>query len=434
MSTTRASWLREGSQHQASLLTSTFFSLREIGADVLPQGVDRKGETRGGIVGSIEPQPAFAARCPRSAILHCVRRLHYIIDAGCLGFAIALGSCGPDPAVESPQPASDGGGDDVGDEACSADPPINKGCPPNCDDSPLAEAGACGTSCPRIFADAVRPTAVAADETGVVWTEGATNGGCARTSDGDGGLRCLGGGNGIYLALDQDDLVWGWNDLFLCARAGCADPLTPTMLTTPTQSVVTRIGAVTLGPGAVYYSDLENDRIVSCPRTGCGTATAQVATPRAIALAVLADDLFWISSDDSIRTCKTADCPATERALLSNLTSPSRLVVDVTGVYFSELNTGPRCARSSQGRLTHLQKDGTRTVLYERNTSDVTLDDEFVYFIAEGWIMKCPKSGCGDSPIRIANSVRTRARRIAVDGAHVYWTEESGNAVVIADK
>jgi hypothetical protein len=168
---------------------------------------------------------------------------------------------------------------------------------------------------------------------------------------------------------------------------------------------------------------------------------ASDAAPTSLTLAfawAMASDgqnLYWTTQDEvSVMACSLAGCGDTPLTLWSDLaTSPnlltSGIAVDDEDVYWAtEDGEILKCAKS----------DCTSAILVASGpvtAAQIAIDDLNVYWTTSqplglGQVLKCPKTGCGDSPTTLVSGLSS-AYGIATDGASVYWAELGGSSCCV---
>lgn len=347
----------------------------------------------------------------------------------------AVASCrgGPDPVAADGADAgrsdSDSDSDGEATPQCWPAEPINKGCYPNCPPPDYASAGGCGTTCPKLFADAGHPSSIAAVTGAVAWSEWPDH---VVFRDGDGGAHAV-SGDGYVLAMNASDVYWGGTALWSCPVSGCRSPEGPTRINPePPDELAgtTRIIALVLDATSVYYADYRKGTIEVCPLAGCGGASKTLAAVVTASLSRYGEDLYW-TSNGAVEACAVTDCASTRRTIADAKSRADYVAVDDSGVY---VRTPLACDPPAPGRISRLSAGGAAIIAETSESSSFALDASFIYFIDGGWVVRCPKSGCAAGRTSITRGLRDAPTELAVDATHVYWSEFFGDVVGIATR
>jgi hypothetical protein len=178
---------------------------------------------------------------------------------------------------------------------------------------------------------------------------------------------------------------------------------------------------------------------------GCqgGACSGQVCQPVTIAtgqslpyaIVVDANNVYWTNSGSagSVMKCAIDDCANTTKVLASNVNDAVSITVDFNNVYWTAYDGIFSCATAGcNGTPTKLCSAATCAT--GPNIGKIAVDTTNVYWTvpygSNGLVMKCATSGCGTSPTTLASGL-IFPDGIAVDGANLYWTNQSANGSVM---
>jgi hypothetical protein len=228
-------------------------------------------------------------------------------------------------------------------------------------------------------------------------------------------------------------------------------------------------GEVVLDDGGLYFDLPNSDQVLACPVDGCdagmtlpifadGAAGVPTAFLRPGAIAVDDDNFYEITAgpDSVVASCALSECSHGTRILtgFSNgapLPSalPALLAVDATHVYFAAAGdpnlrlpggNGFGGNPSAPGTISSISKNETNgvtttlldglsapsamaiggTTLYVADLGEE--DDAGTRRSGAGRIVECAVAGCGDVAAIVQDYVNY-PQGLAVDDAHVYWTD-----------
>jgi len=337
-----------------------------------------------------------------------------------------------------------------------SDPHNCGGCGVDCD-AGACEAGACVPMPAGALATGqLRPIAIAADGTNVYWlTAGATDNfgkmgikvfgaqvlACAATGCGNSptvlttyppAFGLITGGTPVAtsaIAVDTTRVYWtDQKSVQACAVGGCG--CTPTTMAVG----LWQPPGVTAAGGNVYWTEWAHGSpytgtVSTCPTVGCGPVPTVLATGQGGPLALTADDqhVYWTDTYEDggpIWECAVAGCDGGVRLVANENGNPYVITSDATNLYWANAGAGTIV------QCTKTDCQDTRVVLASGRVrpSGIATDGVSVYWRdGPGDIYRCAVGGCGGNPTLVASATMTNAefdQPIAVDGSHVYWTQE----------
>ena len=231
--------------------------------------------------------------------------------------------------------------------------------------------------------------------------------------------------------------------------------------------------AIAVAAGDVYWPDPTNQRIVTCPSTGCPPAGPDLYfqdSVQPITIAATTFGVLWMSFDGTIKRCGV---PCTTPTSVS-VGGAGRIAVTDTGVVFASNNPGEiyEWGFGSSGPTVHVtgqyqpfaiaanpyraywaNLDAVRTAPADAGSSDATVEASLVAYATLGdssyhygavaidtgsvyWtdgtkgIFRCSLAGCGSAPDVVTTF--PAAWGLAVDGTSLFFAR--GGAVYQIDK
>jgi hypothetical protein len=121
--------------------------------------------------------------------------------------------------------------------------------------------------------------------------------------------------------------------------------------------------------------------------------------------------------------CSKAACQPIALVPADSGVSPFSLAQDDASLYWTDNNNSTVESTSKTTRATLIVTDDT---LYP---SPIAVDDTRIYWGDASGVWRCPKSGCPQGPILVAQDMIIAILNLAIDEANVYWTE--GNGVLL---
>ena len=262
-------------------------------------------------------------------------------------------------------------------------------------------------------------------------------------------------------AVDRGTIYWGASGQILkCATSGCNDG--PTVVWSGAGSP----GEIVLDDGGLYFDLPDSDQVLACPVDGCDAgmtlpifADAGAGFPTAFlkpgAIAVDDGNLYVITAgpESAVASCALMACSRSTRILDAFPNGPAvfspLLAVDATHVYFAAAGlpnlrlpggNGFGGNPGAPGMISSVAKNETNgaltilldglsapsamaiggTALYVADLGDE--DDAGARRSGAGRIVACAVAGCGDVAAIVQDYVNY-PQGIAVDDAHVYWTD-----------
>jgi hypothetical protein len=176
----------------------------------------------------------------------------------------------------------------------------------------------------------------------------------------------------------------------------------------------------------VYWSEDPFATVQSAPAIGGNATTLASGSGPGGPVAVSGDFVYW--ADSFVRILRVPTTGGTTEVVATDIAFLSDLVVDPSGVYFSEQDSG-------RIRRVPLQGGAATTVgggaAFSWNI--LAVDPDNVYWVEQMSVGRAPKAGGGqtfvatslDSEVFIANAV-------VADGSFVYWTEVAGGTIRMA--
>ena len=324
-------------------------------------------------------------------------------------------------------------------------------------DGPLAcDAGGPCVPSPTVLADHQSPSLITVDPSNVYWTNTGTTRqilSCATGGCGDApsvlwstsyfsipGLA-VEGGNVYFPALPGGYIA-------TCALTGCNGA--PTNLATNVEAIAAFVADGT----NAYWNG--GGPIQACALGGCSSATTLFSSPLYasswVGIAVDASNVYWSDGWSHVYSCPKSGCVGPPTVLAQGLSLPGPIAVDGERVYWIEMgttpglkNVGQTYSNGSVKACAHNGSDHGTTVLATYPTwlggGAMAADASGVYWSTEdasttfGEIVGCASSGCGGTPkIYGVTSTKRPTLGVAVDAAHVYWTDEGLGEVLTTPK
>jgi hypothetical protein len=183
--------------------------------------------------------------------------------------------------------------------------------------------------------------------------------------------------------------------------------------------------------GALLYVSLyEDKRIVSCPVTGCTTATQVTTTldgPSTIA--VLNGMLYWsLYTNGDLYTCTLPTCTDAHRIHTSEVGGADPGAIHGTTLFIPSFHA-PNNVVSCD-----LPQCATYHEVYRGTEPDGVAVNDTSIFIGEfgaGTILQCPSTGCPTTPTTFASG-QGGPTGIALDGRRLYWANnKSGSGAIM---
>lgn len=220
-------------------------------------------------------------------------------------------------------------------------------------------------------------------------------------------------------------------EIMRCAIRGCGGA--PTALATGLTSLPESTPVpLVVADGNIYWNDLLPDsgasRFIQQVATAANDSVPTSLTPGFVwAMASDGQNLYWTTNYGvTVMACSLAGCGDTPLTLWSDLaTSPDQLTsgiaVDDEDVYWA----------TQAGEIFKCAKPDCQSALLVASgpvtAAQIAIDDLNVYWTTSqplglGQILKCPKTGCGNSPTTLVSGLSV-AYGIATDGTSVYWAE-----------
>jgi sugar lactone lactonase YvrE len=232
------------------------------------------------------------------------------------------------------------------------------------------------------------------------------------------------------VALDADNIYWtnlGPAAVVKLAKAGGSPT---TLYSEKGQSFIN----VTVGPSTVYWTTVDNPAGILGISIGGGSVTtlAPVAPGAVTSLGLFGGNLYWTTADSVIELPAAGGTPTT---LASKQAAPSDVVVDDTGLYWTDTNPGSK----PSGTIMKLATGSSAPVTLASGQNaplSLAVDATSVYWtnlgtphVADGTVVKVGKTG-GGAPTTLATTQGT-PWSIVVDGATLYWTD-AGTGLVMS--
>jgi hypothetical protein len=182
---------------------------------------------------------------------------------------------------------------------------------------------------------------------------------------------------------------------------------------------------------SVYF--VGGQAVYACKKGDCADTLRVLATGQApTSLAINSAAVYWTnwgphSNDGSVVTCAKNGCNGAPTVLAGGQSYPGLAAADDSGVYWHESATIWGCAASGCGGAPAAISTNVTTL----DGTNLAVDSKNVYWgVADeigipkgGGIVKCAKTGCGSSPTPIvANQAFAGATSLVVDSSNVYWT------------
>lgn len=183
--------------------------------------------------------------------------------------------------------------------------------------------------------------------------------------------------------------------------------------------------------GTDLYWTLNNglaSSVVRCKAVGCANLPTVVATAQGGSSGIAADssDVYWANSQSGEVMHCTPPCASLPTTFAKNQNYPLFVALDSATVYWTNFVGGTvmSCPRASCVTPTVLASG-------QLQPRAITVDATDVYWTtngANGTIMKCAKTGCGNAPTTLASG-QNLPYGIAVDATSVYWTNFGAGTV-----
>jgi hypothetical protein len=289
--------------------------------------------------------------------------------------------------------------------------------------------GGCGLK-PTVLWDGMWPRGSIAAEQGAVWwpTNGPGPGtilSCADDGCANMPTQVFSTADGFQaFTADANHLYWGatgdpTSPLSSCDLPGC------TSVQTYASSTGSYTGAIAVSPSAIFWTEAGNNQVWTCPLAGCGSGgPVMLIDLGAYTLGSFAADdqnFYWVFdgvgtpgdpktgpttnyANGGVYQCPVSDCSnPTTLATYASWLGGGKLAIDGTNVYWSTADAAGY----------------------------------------SGTIVECAIGGCGGSPTSIATTKETyppgsegsyAAPGLAVDSAHIYWTDPGRKMVMMAAK
>jgi hypothetical protein len=353
--------------------------------------------------------------------------------------------------------------------------PLNCGsCGHDCQGG-ACELGACiAVGGPTVLAsDQASPGSIVVDDRNVYWVDrGPVSGSmatimsCAKTGCGHAPTVLAAGpwSDVTNLAIGGGHVTWGAaGQIFTCSVGGCNGA--PTVLWSGGEP----IGSVTADDAGVFFGEEGAPVVHPCPLAGCadaagislaaGAASAPLlaiaAATGALAIAVDDENLYAVLNGQfagGVVACAQSDCTDSLRLLAGNGTSLLPLLaVDATQVYFATIELtvppggppgfvgfpGSANSSSSIGFASKGSNPETGGTLLDGLSapSAIAVDSQSLYVAVwgdmndagvrpagSGRLARCALTGCGDVATTVQDYL-SYPQGVAVDDAHVYWTD-----------
>ena len=355
--------------------------------------------------------------------------------------------------------------------------PLNCGsCGHDCQGA-VCVAGSCGTA-PTVLACSQEPTYLAVDSNNVYWMNqlrpipagSPGHSQLLRCGISGCGLQATVLWEGLYtadLVAAEQGVVWwpspnpGPASILSCAGGGCAGM--PTEVFTTVDSIT----AFAADANHLYWSTTGNPGppLTSCDLPGCTSVQTYMGSSYIDAIAVSPSAIFWTEiGNNQVWTCPLSGCGSGGPVLLIDL-GPYYLgpfAADGQNFYwvFDGVGTpgdpkiGPMTSYANGGVYECPVSDCSKPTALATYASwlgggGFAVDGTNVYWSTAdasgyfGSILECAIGGCGGNPTSIATTKETyppgsagsyATVGLAVDSAHIYWTDPGRNLVMMAAK
>jgi hypothetical protein len=323
-------------------------------------------------------------------------------------------ACGPEvDSDDVPYDFDSGGGHDAAADA----------------DSGNADTG--GSNVTVIATGVASPYGVAADASNVYFTDSLLGVMACPQSGCAGGPTVLApdGYGALWLAVDAANVYWfnvADEQILSCPIGGCATA--NVVATLPAMDVV--LSFVSDGT-RIYWGDGAQKSVLACPVAGCSSAPAVFAAEPAGGLAVAGGRLFW-AAGGGVHDCPTSGCTGAPDVFVASpdgggaVDAPREIATDGSNVLWSTLLDIYRCPLGGCGQQTvfagadgpaNIASDGTRTYFYGTLTNAVE---------------RCAATGC-TSATHLADGEKDFAQ-LALGASRVFWTRPKAGQIVAVGK
>jgi len=183
------------------------------------------------------------------------------------------------------------------------------------------------------------------------------------------------------------------------------------------------ISALSTDGDRVYWNEDPFATVRSAPAAGGDATTLASGSGPAGPLVAFGDFVYW--ADSFVRILRAPKAGGSTEVVATGIAFLSDLVVDSSGVYFSEQDSGLIRRAPLQGGPAATVGSGAPF-----SWNILALDEDTVYWIEQTNAASAPKTGGPqnilvtglDSDVSVANA-------IATDGSFLYWTEVAGGTI-----